>query len=45
MDVKTIITVLLSGGFLGFLEFLITFWSKKHDKTKKIEEDNLSYLE
>ena len=37
---KTIITVLLSGGFLGFVQFLITFCSDKHDKTKKIEEEN-----
>ena len=42
---KTIITVLLSGGFLGFVQFLITFWSDKHDKTKKIEEENLARYE
>ena len=36
--IRTILTVLCSGGFLAFLQFLITRFDNKHDKFKVLEK-------
>lgn len=36
---KTIITVLLSGGFLTFLQFMINRHDNKHNKFKELQEE------
>lgn len=37
--IKTLLTVLLSGGFLTFLQFLINRYDKKHDKLKELRDE------
>jgi len=36
---KTIITVLLSGGFLTFLQFMINRYDNKHNKFKELQDE------
>ena len=37
--VKTILAILGSGAFIGFVQFLINRWDSKHDRIKKLETE------
>ena len=38
-NLKTLVTVLLSGGFLTFLQFLINRYDSKHNKFKELQDE------